>query len=247
MFSDKVTALKVKISNEVGEAKQSTEFEMKDATEIERVLIVQNIFKVMGVDTDMSKIIDEYARVGKAYKSFFDDIEPIENDPSQPNRILPLKYTDKPVKKGSIAEKLGEKLKQFEPTDQPKYSRHILSKEYDNAIKRQEPDGSTTLIGAAHEEKKAETVESNIPNHYKTGMKEDTNGNKYQCRLICEGGSCGKGQTIYIPKTESSVYCKECGKTHKTRWAKRGFLQQDSRNNYFIAGKFVGEDENQKY
>lgn len=242
MFTDKVTALKVKILNEVGEAKQSTEFEMKEATEIERVLITQNIFAVMGIENNMSQMIDDYAKIGKAYQSFFSEVEPIENDPSQPKRILPLRYTDKEFDKNSIAGKLEEKLKDLEKMPKySKYSRHTLSKEYDSAIKRAE------TVTEATESTNTEISTSDAPAHYKTGIKEDPKGNKYQCRLICESTGCGKQQTVYILKEETSVYCKECGKTHKVRRAKAGYMAQDSRNNFFIAGKFIGADENKTY
>jgi hypothetical protein len=208
-------AVKVSIESKVGEVEHKTNFELKEATELERVIMIQNIFKVMGVENDISSMIEDYSKIGKAYNSFFSKVDPIEAPSTE---MTALKSTD--AEEGSLASKLSEKLQeQNVNAEAVSYSKYKLAEEYDKAMN--------------------DVVDSR-PEHYRTGIKEENNVKKYQCRSVC---TCGNQQTNYIIPTQAHINCKSCGKRHKTRWAKQGYLEKDSRNNFFIAGKFVGEEE----
>lgn len=211
-------AVKVSIETKVGEAEHKSSFELKDATELERVIIIQNIFKTMGVENDISQMIDDYAKIGKAYHSFFEKVDPIEAPSTELNALV-----DTDAEEGSLASKIAEKLQEKGvKAETVKYSKSQLADEYDKALQP------------------ADEVKDSKPEHYITGIRKDADGDKYQCRTVC---NCGKQQTNYIKKTERNVMCRDCGKQHKVRWAKKGYLEQDRNNNFFIAGKFVGEDE----
>lgn len=224
-MTQEAQSVKVLIESKIGDAEHKASFEMKEVSELERVIIIQNIFKAIGVENDISQMIEDYSKIGKAYHSFFNKVDPIE----APSTTIPvLKSTD--AEEGSLAEQISAKLKEkhdkevnIEPVH---YSKKKLAEEYQKAIT----------------EDKSEDISEDIPEHYRTGILEENGKTRYQCRLAC---TCGASKTHYIEKHITQVHCKNCGKRHKTRWAKRGYLEKDRNNNYFIAGKFVGEDEAQ--
>lgn len=77
--------------------------------------------------------------------------------------------------------------------------------------------------------------------HYKTGIVKENGVNKYKCRLHC---SCRNNQNLYIKEIDKYAHCPSCGRGYEVRNAKaEGFPERDSWGNFFIAGNFLGEDE----
>lgn len=70
------------------------DIETDNATELERLAILSNIFQMMGVQNDLSEMVDDFIKIGKAYKAFYSGIESIEpTDQESPE--LELKYPKK--------------------------------------------------------------------------------------------------------------------------------------------------------
>lgn len=232
MFT-KDTSVKVDIETTLGEVKHRSKFTLAESTELERLMVIQNIFQVMGVDNSLTDMIEDYRKVGEAYESFFREVDPIEQEST---RILPLKTVNSGGngKFNVFAEKLSEQLQQADKSTesvQPKYSRYRMAKEYEKAM-------NSKKTATSEPEKKREE-----PAHYRTGIIENPNGNKYQLRLICLNEQCNSRKTYYVTLGTTDVICKDCGKSHHVRQAKDDYMKPDANNNFFIAGKFVGEDE----
>lgn len=207
----------VLIKSKEEDNEHEAQFQMSDTTELQKTIIIHNVFNVLGVANDLSQMVEDYVKIGKAYNSFFNDTSNIESEP--------LTEIQEQVHDG----------KHFE---QKHYSKTILAKEYDKVL-------STKEVPKEKEVKEIDNVlskeepEDDTPEHYKTGIMLG-NPNKYQCRYVCD---CGNSRTIYIEKTKKQVHCSNCNKTFNVRWAKKGYLEQDSWKNFFIAGKYIGEDE----
>lgn len=83
--------LHVKLSIDNGHGKKA-ELEIKEADQIQKIMIIQNVFDLFGIDTDVIEMARVYNQVGQAYKSFFDPIEPIQVEsievPSEPRNDI---------------------------------------------------------------------------------------------------------------------------------------------------------------
>lgn len=212
MFNQKQIAVKMSLEVREGDNVKKTELELDGTDELNRITIIHNVFEVFGVNKDILEITETYQKIGKAYKSFFDKVEPIEA-PSE--KLLPIKMTDD-ESSSELAQKLSAELQEQSPKVENKYSKTALAEAYNEALTGEEPE------------------------YYKTGIKVDGKVSKYKTRVHCD---CGDQFNRYIPKNTKFIRCNSCGKEHNVRWAKRGYLERDTKGNFFIAGKFVGEDE----
>ncbi|MGM1044718.1 MAG: hypothetical protein ACQEXX_01090 [Bacillota bacterium] len=69
--------LNVKISIDNGNGKKA-EIELSDSDNISKLMIIQNVFNLFGVNSDMLEMTKTYDQIGKAYKSFFNEVDPVE-------------------------------------------------------------------------------------------------------------------------------------------------------------------------
>lgn len=85
-------SVEVQIETNDGTNKNYAKFALDETTELERVVIVQGIFKIMGIDNQMSEMVDDYVKLGKAYNNFYSTVsneEPIETL-TEANPISPI-------------------------------------------------------------------------------------------------------------------------------------------------------------
>lgn len=223
MFN-KLNNVEVFIKTTNGATKHETKFTLPEASELERIIILQNLFKVMGADGQLSDMIEDFSKLGKAYNSFFSTIQEATTE------AAPLEPQASSIPKAEI---VPENV-QDEPIQEPEPSKKPENNSFAAAMQQafQEPDAAA--INAAVED-------TSIPKHYVTGIMETPQGNKYQCRLICV--KCRLKKTHYISSNTSVIYCKQCNESHKVRNATSVKFKPDTMNNYFIAGDFVGQDE----
>lgn len=182
----------MKVSLTVGEV--SMKLDLQEVSELEKLVILNNVFKMMGVKDELSELVGDYIKIGKAYREFYSGIENVEPSDKKP-LDLKLRYPKK---------------------DEDEILTHV-KKELDEHYPEPYPD------------------------YYKSGIIEEDGKKKYKCRLHCE---CGNNQNLYVETHRKNIDCPNCHKVHQVRNAKNeGFPKRDSWGNYFIAGKFVGEDD----
>src|SRR5690625_4562827 len=73
------------------------DIELNESTEIERLSIIASVFQLMGVQNSLSEIVDDYIKIGKAYKQFYsqiDNIEPSDKEPLQLDLRYPKRDSD---------------------------------------------------------------------------------------------------------------------------------------------------------
>lgn len=114
--------LNVKISIDDGNGKKA-EVEINEADSETKILIIQKVFNLFGVDTDVIEMTKTYQKVGDAYSTFFSQVNPIEE---VSDNELPLKHKDD-IKK-ELTEGLTEHKEELESTykevkDQPEFIR----------------------------------------------------------------------------------------------------------------------------
>lgn len=176
----------MKISLTVDENKQ-LDIELEDPSELERITIISKVFELLGVGNSLSEMVDDFVKIGEAYKKFYENVDNGNEYPDKKPLDLKLKY-----------------------------------KENEDVL---------------------HTDKENQPDYYKSGIVQENGIDKYKCRLHC---GCGNNQNIYIEGNKKRVTCPNCGKEHVVRNAKeKGFPERDSWGNYFIAGGYVGEDEDE--
>jgi gas vesicle protein len=71
--------LNVKITIDDGSGKKA-EIEISEADNLSKMLIIDNVFKLFGIDTDILSMVEDYNKIGKMYSSFFNQVESIEAD-----------------------------------------------------------------------------------------------------------------------------------------------------------------------
>lgn len=69
--------LNIKISIDDGNGKKA-EIELNESDSLSKLIIVQNVFNLFGIDTDVVDMARTYNRIGKAYESFFNQVNPVE-------------------------------------------------------------------------------------------------------------------------------------------------------------------------
>ena len=201
----------VKICIEDGNIKNSTEFAMDNVSELERIVILQSVFKSLNVESDLKSLVDDYVRLGKAYQGFFDMIESEEpKDNPKGNKIKKKKKKEvtKPASDDGLINKLV-RVTSLVDSDSPSSQTNEQSDDLHVVDKNIEPPDDR-------------------PEHFKTGIKITPSGNFYQCRLHCT--RCKYKKTFYIKPTDVTVYCKFCNQVHAVKQAKKEKLQNDLKN-----------------
>ncbi|MEC0209715.1 hypothetical protein P4H70_12315 [Paenibacillus ehimensis] len=113
--------LKVRISIDDGAGKKA-EIELNEADNLSKLVIIQNVFQLFGIDSDIMEMAKNYQRIGEAYSAFFNQIEPIE--PTKINKI----ELDKNEIKDKLIQGFTENKEELECTykeinDQPEHVR----------------------------------------------------------------------------------------------------------------------------
>lgn len=97
-------------------------------------------------------------------------------------------------------------------------------------------DSQKGYVGETIEMSKAD---SNVPEHYLTGVKISKNGDqRYKCRYICP--HCGTKENKYIEKYCEYILCRVCNKKLYVDWVEDNHdAEHDSYKNFAYAGKFL--------
>lgn len=69
--------LNVKISIDDNKGKK-VEVEISEADNLSKLVIIQNVFNLFGISTDVMEMTKMYNKAGKAYSDFFNQVNPIE-------------------------------------------------------------------------------------------------------------------------------------------------------------------------
>lgn len=94
--------IKIKVKISIEDKGRKADISIEEADNLSKLVIIDKVFRLFGVDTDIFSIVDEYNRIGKMYSSFFSEVNPIE--------ITPETSTDK----NDIKEKLIQGLTENE-------------------------------------------------------------------------------------------------------------------------------------
>lgn len=70
-------SLTVKINIKDDKGKEA-EIEIKETDNLAKLVIIQNVFNLFGIDKDILEQTREFEKIGKAYSAFFDRIEQLE-------------------------------------------------------------------------------------------------------------------------------------------------------------------------
>lgn len=97
-----MTQIKITIT----EGDKKAELELSDADQLDKLLIIQNLFRFFDIDQDSIEFTRQYKTIGNAYQSFFQSIQ--SNEPQ---------IQTKQIDTEEIAQKLEEGLKQEEIQD----------------------------------------------------------------------------------------------------------------------------------
>ncbi|MBU7315956.1 hypothetical protein [Paenibacillus oleatilyticus] len=113
--------LKVKISIDDGAGKKA-DIEINETDNLSKLVIIQNVFQLFGIDSDIMEMAKNYQRIGEAYSAFFNQIEPIE--PTTINKI----ESDMNEIKEKLIQGFTENKEELETTyketdDQPEFIR----------------------------------------------------------------------------------------------------------------------------
>jgi hypothetical protein len=68
--------VKINIKDDKG---KEVELELKEADNLSKLVIIQNVFNLFGIDKDIFEMVKTFEQVGRAYSSFFENLNPIEN------------------------------------------------------------------------------------------------------------------------------------------------------------------------
>jgi hypothetical protein len=68
--------VKINIKDDKG---KEVELELKEADNLSKLVIIQNVFNLFGINKDIFEIVKTFEQAGKAYSSFFEKVKPIEN------------------------------------------------------------------------------------------------------------------------------------------------------------------------
>lgn len=116
MIMEEFRLLSVKISIKDGD--RQAELEITEADNLSKLVIIQNVFNLFGIDKDIFETVSTMEKIGRVYSDFFDSVNPIEN----------VKKEAVEVKSEEIREKMIEGLKQPElievyktTSDQPEW------------------------------------------------------------------------------------------------------------------------------
>lgn len=71
-------SLTVKINIKDDEGKEA-ELEIKETDHLTKLVIIQNVFQLFGIDNDIFETVKMMEQIGKKYSTFFEKINPIEN------------------------------------------------------------------------------------------------------------------------------------------------------------------------
>jgi len=112
--------LKVKISIEDDKGKRA-EIELSEADNLSKLVIIQNVFNLFGIDTDVLEMTNTFNRIGKAYSSFFNQVNPIEITKEEIENIS--NEIKQQMIKGLTLEKEELENTYKETKDQPEYVR----------------------------------------------------------------------------------------------------------------------------
>lgn len=69
--------LKVKITLEDNGKK--AELEIEEVDNLSKLVIIQSVFNLFGVDANVVEMTSTYQKIGEAYKNFFESVSPVEN------------------------------------------------------------------------------------------------------------------------------------------------------------------------
>jgi len=95
--------LEVKISINDGKGKKA-EIELKEADNLSKLVIIQQVFNLFGVDNDVIEMTDTYNKIGAAYNSFFESVSSVE----------PIKKRESTVDPIEIKQQLTQSLQESE-------------------------------------------------------------------------------------------------------------------------------------
>lgn len=238
--------VKVFVESVDGDNRQTVEFALENATELEHIVAIQSVFKIMGVDASISDMLSDYVKIGKAYE----EVTASQNTPdpivslTPSTRILELKYNTDIQKRTVPREQSTDILSDTYNKANDINSSNKSDSNNLSAMAMAFADAGLSISSNSNTQEQSDTVteDADKPAHFITGIKQTPSGDMYQCRLHCS--ACNHRKTLYIRPSSRQVYCHSCNKSHQVRPAKKsGHLIKDSMNNFFIAGSFVGEDE----
>ncbi|GMX64609.1 hypothetical protein Elgi_38780 [Paenibacillus elgii] len=78
--------LKVKISIDDGAGKKA-DIEINETDNLSKLVIVDKVFRLFGIESDVFEMVTEYDKIGKMYSSFFNEISPIEPEKLQKKNV----------------------------------------------------------------------------------------------------------------------------------------------------------------
>jgi hypothetical protein len=122
--------IKIKVKIQVEDNGRKAEVEIDESDKLTNLVIIQQVFTLFGINTDVLEMTKTYNSIGKAYASFFNQVEPIE----------PSKDSLPPPDKNEIKEKLIQGLTESkeelettykETSDQPEFVRTGIKEDKD--------------------------------------------------------------------------------------------------------------------
>lgn len=81
--------LEVKISIDDGQGKKA-DITLKETDNLSKLVIIQQVFDLFGVDNDVIEMTNTYKKIGAAYSSFFESVENIESNKKRNNKSDPV-------------------------------------------------------------------------------------------------------------------------------------------------------------
>ena len=207
----------VEIRIEEGENVKYTKLQIEESNELDRLVIMQGIFKALSIDMNIKDVINDYIKFGEAYQTFYTSVKTEEDE----REVFVKKPTDTTEKE----------IVPIPNEEEWKQALQSMKSEIESESQQAESNAENLT---SHKN-------DDVPDHYRTGIKETSTGKLYQVRLHCT--QCLTRKTFFIPPTERKVYCRNCNTMYVTRPAKKEVLKPDSMNNFFIAGGITGEDE----
>jgi len=85
--------LEVKISIDDGKGKKA-DITLKEADNLAKLIIIQQVFNLFGVDSDIVDMTNTYKKIGAAYSSFFETVDNIENNSNSKQTIDPAEIQE---------------------------------------------------------------------------------------------------------------------------------------------------------
>lgn len=113
--------LRIKITLEQDSGKKA-EIEINEADNLSKLVIIQNVFNLFGINTDVLDMAKTFNRIGKAYSDFFEQVDPIEA-PSPEELELKIIDTRHKLIRGLTQNKEELESTYKETNDQPDYLR----------------------------------------------------------------------------------------------------------------------------